>query len=81
MTSVNDPSLPDGRILVFDPDDYTLRPYHKEARWGVWAVYEGGWYSRRAIRGDYTLEAINPEKRVAIVDVSTTAASYPNFTS
>ena len=81
MTSVNDPSLPDGRILVFDPDDYTLRPYHKEARWGVWAVYEGGWYSRRAVRGDYALEAINPEKRVAIVDVSTTAAAYPNFTS
>jgi hypothetical protein len=81
MVSVNDPTLPDGRILIFDRDDYTLRPYHKEARWGVWAVYEGGWYSRRAIRGDYTLEAINPEKRVIITGISTTAAEYPNFTS
>jgi hypothetical protein len=81
MVSVNDPTVPDGRILIFDPDDYTLRPYHKEAKWGVWAVYEGGWYSRRAIRGDYSLEAINPEKRVVITGLSTTASDYPNFTS
>jgi hypothetical protein len=81
MTSVNDPTLPDGRILVFDPDDFKLHPYHKNGKPGVWALYEGGWYSRRAIRADWALLAPNPEKRVAITGINTTAASYPNFTS
>lgn len=81
MVSVNDPTVPDGRMLVYDPDDYTLRPYTADSKWGVWAVYEGGWYSRRAIRGDYTLEAINPERRVAFSDLNTTAGDYPNFVS
>ncbi len=78
-TDVNDPTLPDGKILVFDPDDYTIRPYSSATKWGVWAIYEGGWYKRRAIRGDYTLEAINPEKRVAFDDLSKVALDYPNF--
>lgn len=81
MVSVNDPAIPDGRMLVYDPADYTLRPYTSDSKWGVWAVYEGGWYSRRAIRGDYTLEAINPERRVAFLDLNTTAGDYPNFVS
>jgi hypothetical protein len=81
MVSVNDPTLPDGRMLVFDPDDLTLRPYSNDSKWAIYAVYEGGWYSRRAVRGDYTLEAINPERRVAFVDLNTTAVDYPNFVS
>ena len=81
MTSITDPTKPDGRMLVFDPDDYELIPYDSESKWGVWAVYEGGWYSRRAIRGDYGLRAMNPEKRVVLTNLSTTAADYPNFTS
>lgn len=79
MASVNDPTLPDGRILVYDPDDFTLRPYSSDSTWAIYSVYEGGWYSRRAVRGDYTLEALNPEKRVAFTDLSTTALDYPNF--
>lgn len=79
MVSVNDPTLPDGRILVYDPDDFTLRPYSSDSTWAIYSVYEGGWYSRRAVRGDYTLEALNPEKRVAFTDLSTTALDYPNF--
>ena len=81
MTSITDPTKPDGRMLVFDPEDYELIPYDSESKWGVWAVYEGGWYSRRAIRGDYGLRAMNPEKRVVLTNLSTTAADYPNFTS
>jgi hypothetical protein len=81
MTSITNPSLPDGRILIFDPEDFELIPYDTESKWGVWAIYEGGWYSRRAIRGDYGLRAMNPERRVAILNASTTAADYPNFTS
>jgi hypothetical protein len=81
MVSVNDPALPDGRILIFDPDDFKLEPYHKQAKWGVWAVYEGGWYSRRAIRADLTLIAVNPEKRVVITEASAVASEYPNFTA
>ncbi len=79
MTSVNDPTLPDGRILVADFDDYTLRPYADGSQWATYAVYEGGWYSRRAVRGDYSLEAINPERRVTFSNVSATALDYPNF--
>jgi len=81
MTSIDDPTIPDGRILVFDPDDLELIPYDKESKWGVWALYEGGWYSRRAIRGDYSLRAMNPEKRIAFTGVNTVAGNYPNFTS
>jgi hypothetical protein len=81
MTSITDPTKPDGRMLVFDPEDYELIPYDSESKWGVWAVYEGGWYSRRAIRGDYGLRAMNPEKRVVLTNLSTTAGDYPNFTS
>lgn len=81
MTSITNPNLPDGRMLVFDPDDFELIPYDSESKWGVWAVYEGGWYSRRAIRGDYSLRAMNPEKRVVLTNLSTTAADYPNFTT
>jgi len=81
MTSITNPALPDGRALIFDPDDFELIPYDRESKWGVWAVYEGGWYSRRAIRGDYSLRAMNPEKRVVILNMSTTAGDYPNFTS
>lgn len=79
MKSINDTTLPDGRMLVYDPDDYTLRPYYSGAMWGLYAVAESGAYSRRAIRCDMTLEAINPEKRVAFVNLSTTALDYPNF--
>ena len=81
MTSITNPNLPDGRILIFDPEDFELIPYDRESKWGVWAIYEGGWYSRRAVRGDYGLRAMNPERRVAILNASTTAADYPNFTS
>jgi hypothetical protein len=81
MTNINNPALPDGRILIFDPEDFELIPYDRESKWGVWAIYEGGWYSRRAIRGDYSLRAMNPQKRIAITEASTTAADYPNFTS
>lgn len=81
MTSITSPTTPDGRALIFDPDDFELIPYDRESKWGVWAVYEGGWYSRRAIRGDYSLRAMNPEKRVVILNMSTTAGDYPNFTS
>jgi hypothetical protein len=81
MTNINNPALPDGRILIFDPDDFELIPYDSESKWGVWAIYEGGWYSRRAIRGYYSLRAMNPQKRIAITEASTTAADYPNFTS
>lgn len=81
MVDINDPTKPDGRILIFDPEDFELIPYDSESKWGVWALYEGGWYSRRAIRGDYSLRALYPEKRMAIVEASTTASEYPNFTS
>lgn len=79
MKSINDTTLADGRMLAYDPDDYTLRPYYSGAMWGLYAVAESGAYSRRAIRCDMTLEAINPEKRVAFVNLSTTALDYPNF--
>ncbi len=81
MVAINNSALPDGRMLIYDPDDFTLRPYSSSTKWGVYAVAESGWYSRRAIRGDYSLEAINPEKRVTITEMSTTALDYPNFTS
>lgn len=79
MTAVNDPTLPDGRMLVADMDDYSLLPYTSDSNWAIYAVYEGGWYSRRAVRADLTLKAPNPEKRVAYFDLDTTAANYPNF--
>jgi hypothetical protein len=79
MTSIANPDLPDGRLLVFDPEDYKLRPYDSQSKWHVADVYEGGWYKRRAIRGDYTLLAPNPEKRVSITGLSTTAADYPQL--
>lgn len=80
MVSVNDPTLADGRLWVGDFDDLKLRPYASDSNWAIYAVYEGGWYSRRAVRADLTLEAPNPEKRVAYVDLSATAGDYPNFT-
>lgn len=79
MVSVNDPALPDGRMLVANFDDFTLRPYYPGSTWGLYAVAESGAYSRRAIRGDYTLEAINPENRVVFLNLSATALDYPNF--
>lgn len=79
MKSVTDPTLADGRILIFDPSDYTLRPYSEGSQWAEYAVAEGGWYSIRAIRGDYSLEAINPEKRVGYFNLSNTALDYPYF--
>lgn len=76
MTSIANPALPDGRVLIFDPEDYEVIPYDDEARWAVWAVSVAGWYDRRAIRGDYALRATNPERRVAITGLSTTATDY-----
>jgi hypothetical protein len=79
MVSVTDPSLPDGRMLVFNPDDYTLRPYSADSKWAEYAVSVSGWYDRRAVRGDYGLEAINPERRVAFTNLSTAPIDYPGF--
>ncbi len=79
MVSVNDPTKPDGRMLVTDFDDYSLHPYGSDGKWGIWAVAESGWYKRRSVRGDYTLKAIYPEKKIAFLNLDTTAANYPNF--
>lgn len=79
MTSVTDPALPDGRMWVGDFDDLSFRPYSSDSNWAIYAVYEGGWYSRRAVRADLTLEALNPEKRTIFTNLSTTALDYPNF--
>jgi len=79
MTSIANPLVGDGRLLAFDPDDYQLQPYDAKAKWGVWDVYEGGWYKRRAIRGDYTLLAPNPEKRVSFTNLSVTDTDYASL--
>jgi len=79
MRDVANPALPDGRILVADFKDFTLRPHNSEAKWGVWSVYEGGFYKRRALRGDYTLLAPYAEKRTRITSISTDPAQYPSL--
>jgi hypothetical protein len=64
-------------LLVFNPDDFKLCPYHSSTGWQTGELATQGWYTKGFLRGDFTLVAENPDSRVLIRDYSVTAADYP----
>ena len=67
------------QLVLFNPDDLKRKPYAGDSGWHLDPLPEDGWYTKIALRGDWTLEAQNPDSRLILGGFSTTAADYPGI--
>lgn len=79
LALIDDYLMPDGKLLVCNPSDYQLQPYASDTGWEIVNLPVDGWYERPALRGDWTLLAPNPDSRLLISSLSTTASDYPGL--
>ena len=66
----------DDKIVFFNPDDLSLIPLSGDSGWSTAPLPEDGWYTKMAIRGDFTLRAKNPDNRLLLGGFSTTRSDY-----
>lgn len=71
-------TVPDyqNRIIVANWDDFAIAPYHSTTGWQTGMLATQGWYSRGYLRGDFTMIALNPDSRLMLTSLSTTAGDY-----
>lgn len=67
------------RLVFFNPSDFKRLPYSSDANWRIDPLPEDGWFSKMALRGDWTLEAQNPDSRLLLGGFSTSASDYPGI--
>lgn len=68
--------VPLDQLVVFNDEDLSLIPLSGDSGWSTAALPEEGWYSRMAIRGDFTLRAQQPDTRLLLGGFSTTRSDY-----
>lgn len=65
------------RVFVADWDrDFDIEPYHSSTGWQTGMLATQGWYTKGYLRGDFTLVARNPDTRLELNTISTTASDY-----
>lgn len=74
-TGVNG-NVPLDQILFYRPEDIAMKPLSGDSGWSMAPLPEEGWYSRMAIRGDFTMCAKNPDTRLLLGGFSTTLSDY-----
>lgn len=74
-TGVNG-NVPLDQILFYRPEDIAMKPLSGDSGWSMAPLPEEGWYSRMAIRGDFTMVAKNPDTRLLLGGFSTVLSDY-----
>lgn len=64
------------KLIFFSEDDLDLVPLSGDSGWSIDPLPEEGWYTKAAVRGDYTLTAPNPDSRLIISGFSVTRSDY-----
>ena len=72
-------AVPLNKLVVFNVDDLAITPYSSDSGWAIYALPQDGWFTKAAIRGDFTLEAQNPDSRLILGGFSTADADYPGI--
>lgn len=68
--------VPLDRLWVGNLDDFAIVPYAGDSGWSMAPLPEDGWFTKVALRGDFTLKAQNPDSRLILGGFSTTDADY-----
>jgi hypothetical protein len=67
------------QLFTYDPADLKRIPYSSDSQWAISSLPEEGWFKRLALRGDWTLEAQNPDARMLLGGFSVTSGDYPGM--
>lgn len=67
------------RVYVFDPDKIDLVPYASSTGWQTGLLSTQGWYNKGYLRGDFSSVWRDPDGRLELYALSTTAADYPGL--
>lgn len=69
-------NAPLDQLVAFNEDDLKLVPLSGDSGWYMEPLLADGWYSRIAIRGDFTLQAQMPDARLLLGGFSVTESDY-----